>query len=153
MNHIVDGGRFWKLVTTTLCVHLSSAWLHAQTNDVISLPPLQDTGLSLLRVVGALLVVLMLFFGGVWCVRNWQRLAIQKNGSPKLNLLEVKPLSHHHALYLVGYEQQRFLLASSPTGVSLICELPLAEATSQGTPPPAKPTFAQALQQTLGRRS
>ncbi len=118
----------------------------------LTLPQLPDAGPSVLRVMGALALVLGLFLGGVWLYRNWQRLTIQRGRSPKLNVIETRPLGGKHALYVIGYEQERFLLASSPTGVNLLSHLPTAvEKADDGetkTATPA-PSFAQALTQVL----
>jgi flagellar biogenesis protein FliO len=96
--------------------------------------------------------VLGLFLGGVWFFRNWQRFTIQRGRAPKLNLLETRSLGGKHALFVVGYEQERFLIASSPNGVNLLSHLPTAdekdnptEAKAAGAPP----SFAQALTQVL----
>ena len=86
--------------------------------------PLPDAGVSVLRVLGALAVVIGIFFGGVWLFRNWQRLVVHRGQTPKLNILESRPLGNRHGLHVVGYEQQRLLLASSPSGVTLISQLP-----------------------------
>jgi flagellar biogenesis protein FliO len=48
-----------------------------------------DMGASLLRVFGALGVVIALFLGGVWMFKNWQRLGMRRGATPKLNVLEV----------------------------------------------------------------
>src|SRR5579859_7980056 len=53
----------------------------AQTNYVsapLVAPALPDAGVSLLRVMGALALVIGIFLGGVWFVKNWQRLAVQR---------------------------------------------------------------------------
>ena len=120
---------------------------------------LPDTGLSVLRVFGALALVLALFLGGVWLFRNWQRLMVKNGRAPKLNILEARPLGNRFALYVVGYEQQRFLIASSPAGVSLLSPLPAAEngngnGGGNGSDSPAAPpvSFAQVLQQVLHRK-
>ena len=115
---------------------------------------LPNTGLSLLRVSGALALVLGLFLGGVWLFRNWQRLVLQKGRAPKLNILEVRSLGQRQALYVVAFEQQRFLLASSPAGVNLLSHLPVAdEATNDATALATAPvSFGQVLQQVLARK-
>jgi flagellar biogenesis protein FliO len=118
----------------------------------LTLPQLPDAGPSVLRVMGALALVLGLFLGGVWVYRNWQRLTIQRGRAPKLNVIETRPLGGKHALYVIGYEQERFLLASSPAGVNLLSHLPGAE--EKDDPNEAKttapaPSFAQALTQVL----
>jgi flagellar biogenesis protein FliO len=126
--------------------------LSAQTANLgATQGPLPEVGFSVLRVFGALVFVLALFLGGVWLFRNWQRFAAQKGKAQKLTILEVKGLGHRHGLYLVGYQQQRLLLASSSAGVTLVSHLPDAElATEQ--PVLSDPTpFSQTLQKLLVR--
>jgi flagellar biogenesis protein FliO len=116
--------------------------------EIANLP---SAGASLFRVFGALLLVIALFLGGVWLFRNWQRLVIQKGGGAKLNLIEVKSLGQRHALYVVGYQQQRMLLASSPGGVTLLSHLPEAmEAEAPASAPNL--SFAEAFQHILSRK-
>ena len=90
--------------------------------------PLPDAGVSVLRVFSALVLVIALFLGGVWLFRNWQRLVVQRGQAPRLNILESRPLGNRHGLHVIGYEQQRLLIASSPSGVTLISQLPAADA-------------------------
>jgi flagellar biogenesis protein FliO len=118
----------------------------------MTMPQLPDAGPSVLRMMGALVLVLGIFLGGVWVFRNWQRLTIQRGRAPKLNVIETRPLGGKHALYVIGYEQERFLLASSPTGVNLLSHLPAAEekdTPAAETKTPATQPFAQALAQML----
>jgi flagellar biogenesis protein FliO len=110
-------------------------------------------GASLLRVFGALGLVIALFLGGVWMFKNWQRLALRKGALPKLNVLEVKSLGQRQALYVVGYEQQRMLIASSPAGVTLVSHLPEADATTPAVAPAPSMTFVEAFQQVISRKS
>ena len=112
--------------------------------------PTPDVGVSLLRVMGALALVLGIFLAGVWLFRNWQRLAVRRGREPKLNVLEIRSLGGRQAIYVVGYEQERFLLASSPAGVNFLTHLPSAsnEETSASEMKPQMP-FAQALAQVL----
>lgn len=114
--------------------------------------PLPDLGGSVLRVVGALILVLGLFLGGVWGFRNWQRLAIRRHGAPRLRVLEARSLGHRHMLYLVGCEGQRLLLSASPTGVNLISELPgeVAESsTDNAAAVSVEPPFGRALRRAM----
>ena len=83
-----------------------------------------------------------LFFAGVWFYKNWQRVLWRTKGAPNLNVIEVRSLGGRHALYLVGYHQQRLLLAASPGGVQFITHLPDAEAAPPST---ASPSFARTL--------
>ncbi len=130
---------------------MSGISLPGQTTNAVALAaPKAEIGFSLLRLGAAFALVLALFFGGVWCFRNWQRLTLQRGRPPKLNVLEVKSLGARQALYVVAYEQQRLLLASSPHGLTLVSHLPAAAA---GEPEPAVISFREAMQQALGRKS
>jgi flagellar biogenesis protein FliO len=111
---------------------------------------LPDMGASLLRVMGALVAVIALFLVGVWFFKNWQRLALRRGAAPKLSVLEVRPLGQRQALYVVAYEQQRLLLATSSTGVTLLSHLPSADEAAPEEAP--KMSFAQAFQQVLARK-
>lgn len=110
-------------------------------------PVVPDLGFSLVRVFGALVLVLALFLGGVWLFKNWQRLAVYRGRTPRLNILEVKPLGGRHAIYLVAYDQQRFLVGSSPAGLNLLTHLPESDETAPAAQP--APKFTDALRQAL----
>jgi flagellar biogenesis protein FliO len=137
-----------------LAIAATATSASSQTTNAIAFnAPMPDVGLSLIRVLGALALVLGLFLGGVWMFRNWQRLTIHRGRAPKLNVVEVRSLGGRHALYVVAFEQERFLLSSSPTGVNLLSHLPPAEEGTSATHAPTAsaptPSFAQALTQML----
>jgi len=107
-------------------------------------PGLPEVSFSVLRLLGALLVVLAIFFGGVWLFRNWERLVRARGLPRKLQVLEMRSLGNRHALFVVGYEQRRLLIASSPSGVTLLDRLPAAsEAPPEGAA--ASTAFAETL--------
>ena len=120
------------------------------TNSPAISSALPDMGASVLRMGGALILVIAIFLGGVWLIKNWQRLAVRKGGSPKLNVIEVKSLGQRQAIYVVGYQQQRMLLASSPAGITLLSHLP--EADDVQTEPVRTLSFGEAFQQVLARK-
>lgn len=133
------------------------AWLagnlpaFAQAAQPVAGPPpqsLPDAGAAFIRVLGALALVISLFLAGVWAVRNWQRVSRTGGPSARLNLLESRALGNRHCLHVVGYERERFLVASWPGGVSLLSHLASAP-DNAATAPPAPPSFAQALTQVL----
>lgn len=133
----------------------SAGTAFAGTNDPAAAPPpFPDAGVSVLRVFGALALVLGLFLGGAWLFKNWQRLAVQRGRQPKLNVLETRSLGARQAVFVVAYERQRFLLATSPAGVNLLSHLPEADPTEPGpAEKPAGPmSFSQALAQVLKRK-
>jgi flagellar biogenesis protein FliO len=133
---------------------LAPAALADSTNTLTLHTELPDAGLSAIRTLAALVIVLSLFFGGVWLYRHSQRLGWRKTGLPKLAILESRPLGNHYALYVVGYEQQRLLIGSSPAGLSLLSQLPAAAAGPQEAValPPQPASFAQCFHQLLKGR-
>jgi flagellar biogenesis protein FliO len=128
---------------------LAPAALAGGTNTLSLGAELPDAGLSAMRALGALLLVLSLFLGGVWLYRNSLRAGWRKTGLPKLAVLETRALGNRHALYVVGYEQQRLLIGGSPAGLSLLSQLPAAPAPAETAPAPAPQpaSFAQCLGQ------
>jgi flagellar biogenesis protein FliO len=112
-------------------------------------PALPDASFSVIRVFGALVLVLGLFLAGVWLFRNWQRFALQRGRPSQLQILEMKALGGKHVLYVVGYQQQRLLLASSPAGVALVSHLPAADTTEVEPAKLSSENFVQVLQQAV----
>jgi len=116
-----------------------------------------SAALALFRVVGALALVLTLFFVGLWVWRNWQRLVITKGRMPKLAVCEVKSLGARHTLYVIGYERQRMLVAASPTGITLLTALPPAAVAEEASQPEAgaipNSSFGALLFQAATRKS
>jgi flagellar biogenesis protein FliO len=119
------------------------------TNLPVASPALPDASFSVIRVFGALMLVLGLFLAGVWLFRNWQRLTFHRGRPSQLQVLEMKALGGKHALYVVGYQQQRLLLASSPAGVALVSHLPSADATEMEPAKLSSENFVQVLQQAV----
>jgi flagellar biogenesis protein FliO len=144
----------WKSGLAGWLLLLAPAALADSTNTLTLRTDLPDAGLSALRTLAALVIVLALFFGGVWLYRSSQRLAWRKGGSPKLAVLESRALGSRFAIYVVGYEQQRFLVGSSPAGLNLLSPLPEAAATAPAeAEKPAEPApFARCLQHLLKGR-
>lgn len=110
---------------------------------------LPDMGASLLRVCGALCLVVGIFLAAVWLFKNWQRLGRAHGSAARLSVLEAKSLGHRQSIYVVGYQQQRMLLASSPAGITLVSHLPAADEEKSAAP--IKMSFADAFQQVLTR--
>jgi flagellar biogenesis protein FliO len=128
--------------------------LHAQTTNLVTNSShLPDVATSAIRMLGSLVFVMALFFGGVWAFKNWRRLTVVTGRPQKLQIIEARSLGNRNALYVVGYEQQRMLVASSGNGVTLLSHLPAGEEESQKAPETTPAShFAQALQQVFSRR-
>jgi flagellar biogenesis protein FliO len=153
----LSGIVIYRLTRRGLVTALSFAaapGVFAQATNTLTLhSDLPEVGLSAIRALGALALVLAVFFGGVWLFRNGQRLAWRKTGIPRLSILESRPLGNRFALYVVGYEQQRMLIGSSPAGISLLSQLPPAtEPQTEPIAPAQAASFTQCLQQVLRRK-
>lgn len=96
----------------------------AVTNGPPVVADLPDVTFPLFRVFGALAVVVALFVGGAWLFRNWSGFAGPRGRTARLRMLEMRSLGNRHALFVVGYDQQRLLIASSPAGITLLERLP-----------------------------
>lgn len=142
---------FLAFLTPGLLLLLAGPVTAAEATNVASLP---DTGTALFRVLGALMLVFGLLFGGVWLMKNWQRFALRKGRAPRLRLLETQSLGGRQGVFVISYEQQRFLVAASPTGVSLLSHLPDADVNADEVSMAAAPnSFVQALQAVVARPS
>lgn len=147
------------ILTALVFVWMQSATLAAvvETNAVTKLTPVTAPSLteSLIRLIGGMCVVLGLFLGGVWLMKRTPQLLRKGGDTRKLQVLEARSLGPRQVVYVVGYEQQRMLLATTPNGIQLLTHLPAAEPTPPGEvpPTPSKPTFAEALMQAVRRPS
>lgn len=123
------------------------------TNVVATTSGLPDVAGSVVRMLAGLAFVLALFFGGVWLFKNWQRVSRVRSKS-RLNVFEARSLGPRQALYVVGYNEQRFLVAASQAGVSLISALPAAAPDEEAVAVVTNgaSAFAQVLQNVLGRK-
>ena len=110
--------------------------------------PLPDASFSVLRVFGSLVLVLALFLCGVWVFRNWQRLTGRNGPSARLNIFESKSMGHRQSIFVVGYDERRFLVSASPSGVAMLTSLPDAE-PGEALESRPMPDFARALQKVL----
>ena len=129
------------------------AWLAAgplAAAETASPSPAVETGVSVLRMVGGFLFVVALFLCAAWAVRRWQRGAgLPRRQTPRLRVVESRSLGPRHTLYVVAYDQCRFLVAASPNGLNLLSPLP-EDVAAPAAPPPAA-SFTEALQQVLAR--
>lgn len=143
-----------SLPACLLILVLAAAGQAAGADAIPAPAPLPDTGAALLRVAGALLLVFALLFGGLWLMKNWQRLALRRGGRPRLRILEAQSLGGRQGVYVVAYEQQRFLLAASPSGVSMLSHLPELDPNAPEAEATTAPvSFMQALQSFTSRPS
>ncbi|HTB83219.1 MAG TPA: flagellar biosynthetic protein FliO [Candidatus Sulfotelmatobacter sp.] len=125
-----------------------------ETNSVPISQTLPDAGVSLVRVIGSLALVIGLFLAGAWLFKNWRRISMPNSKQPKLNIFETRSLGARQSVFVVGYEKQRFLVAASPAGVNLITHLPDAaeEETAAAEKTSGPMPFAQALAQVLKKK-
>lgn len=132
---------------------VSAAW--ADGTNAVALagsPNLPDVAGSFVRMLAGLAFVFALFFLGVWVFKNWRRVA-RVRSHHKLNVIEARSLGPRQGIYVVGYEEQRFLIAASPAGIALVSNLPEASADEAVPEPNGAPaSFAQVLHSVLGRK-
>jgi flagellar biogenesis protein FliO len=152
MKHSVRGGSL-ALLLWVLCL------LPAAAADIAppATPPLEGIGPSLVRMIGAFALVMAAGFGLLYVLRRGIRLSPRGSGAQRrLQVLEVRMLGNRQSLFVVGYDDQKLLLASTATGISLLTHLPADTASPEAAAspaPPMAPTFMEALQHAFGRKS
>ena len=108
----------------------------------------------MLRVFGALLVVLALLLGGAWWFRKSRLFGLVPAHEAKLKILETKSLGSRHSMHVVTYGEQRFLISDSPAGTHFLTHLEhpgedLVEAEPMPQPEPG--SFADKLKSLIQR--
>jgi flagellar biogenesis protein FliO len=122
----------------------------AAAETVASPAPVPSMAFSVFRMIGALCIVLSLLFTGVWFYKNNGRLGAGRGRAAKLKVIESRALGHRHSIFVVGYENQRILLSTSATGVTMLTHLPEATGEEETeTAPTALPSFSNAFMQAL----
>ncbi|MEI6567276.1 MAG: flagellar biosynthetic protein FliO [Verrucomicrobiota bacterium] len=142
-----------RIGSITLLLFGTLGPMSAETNVLQSIPtaPTLSAAMALFRVLGALALVLALFFGGLWLFKHWQGLIAGGRRPRQLAVLEVCSLGNRQALYLVRCGTQRFLLSSAVNGVSMVSQLPEGEPEPAPSPIPPAQGFAEKLQKALHR--
>jgi flagellar biosynthetic protein FliO len=121
----------------------------APTNSLaLEVTPPPGLGLSFLRLLGALALVLALFFAALWAMRRWRGFPMAGRDAA-LRIVETRSIGPRNSLLVVGYHRQRFLLGVSPAGIHLVSALPEADAAEAAPPPPS---FGEALRQVLTQK-
>jgi flagellar biosynthetic protein FliO len=151
----ISSGIYSSLLVPSVCLAVlfdCSAGLAAATTNLfpnaLNAGSLPDAGPSFLRVIGALALVIGLFLGGAWLLRNGRLNAFNRGRVARLNVLESRSLGARQAVYVVGYGQERFLIGSTPAGINLLSHLAAAP-DGESSPAGPAPSFAQALTQVL----
>jgi len=122
--------------------------------EPLTAPAASSTGIgwAIFRMVGALCIVFAVFFAGVWLLKNGQRFLAKRGGvTAKLRVIEAKSLGARQTIYVVAYEKQRMLIASSPSGVNFLSALPTVEEEPVVAEAPASP-FSEILRKVITSR-
>lgn len=95
---------------------------------------------DLLSLLGILLV-LLLVLGACWLFTRWAGTGLAGQfgavgGARQIKVLERVPVGKDQALLVVQLGTRYFLLGSSPSGFSLLCELTEEEGALWAAPPP-----------------
>jgi len=108
--------------------------------------------LSMLRVSGALVLVLVLVFVASWLLRRVRVFGI--GAAPRLGIVAQVSLGARERAVVLRIGERQLLLGVAPGNVRLLTELPAAatetgEALAAG-PVPTTPSFSQLLRRSMG---
>ena len=90
--------------------------------EVIEPEPVSLTEV-MIRIVGALMIVMAILLGGAWWFRKSRLFGLVPAQSSHLNVIETRSLGSRHALHVVEYGSKRFLIAASPAGTNFLTDL------------------------------
>ncbi|MBP1625576.1 MAG: Flagellar biosynthesis protein, FliO [Holophagaceae bacterium] len=85
-----------------------------------SAPPSQPSGW---RAIGSTVFVLALMGGGLWAFRKWGVRHIPGTGGTRLKLEETLALGDRRHVSILRADDEHFLIAMTPQGVSLLARL------------------------------
>ena len=94
----------------------------AEDREVIEPKPVSLTEV-MVRIVGALMIVMAVLLGGAWWFRKSRFFGLVPAQSSHLSVIETRSLSSRHALHVVEYGSKRFLIADSPAGTNYLTDL------------------------------
>lgn len=94
----------------------------AGDREVIEPEPVSLTEV-MIRIVGALMIVMAILLGGAWWFRKSRLFGLVPAQSSHLNVIETRSLGSRHALHVVEYGSKRFLIADSPAGTNFLTDL------------------------------
>jgi flagellar biogenesis protein FliO len=93
---------------------------------------IEDSGPSGWRALGSLVLVAGLAGGGLWAFRKWGANKLPGSGGTRLKVEETLALGDRRFVSILKVDEERFLIALSPQGLSLMTRLDNVEA---GGPP------------------
>ncbi len=107
-----------------------------------------------MRLLGAMVIVISLLLLGAWWFRKSRLIGLVPAAQANLKIIETRSLASRHALHVVEYGEQRFLIADSPAGTSFLTHLDeVAEAAAEGAANEPEPgSFAAKLKGFLDRK-
>lgn len=95
---------------------------------------------SVFRALGSMVLVIGLAGGGLWAFRKWGASKLPGSGGSRLKVEETLALGERRFVSILKADEEHFLIATSPQGVTLLARMDSLEA-----PPPE--SFGAALEQ------
>jgi len=91
-----------------------------------------NAGPSGWRALGSMVLVLGLCGGGLWAFRKWGANKLPGSGGTRLKVEETLALGDRRFVSILKVDEERFLIALSPQGLSLMTRLDNVEAGGPG---------------------
>lgn len=91
-------------------------------------PPPGETPGSGLRAFGSLVLVLGLAGGGLWLLRRYGAKRFPGSGGTRLKVEETLALGDRRFVSILRADEERFLIALAPTGITLLARMDSLEA-------------------------
>ena len=109
----------WELGISLLCLHVPGVWA---AGDTTTQPA--GAGLSSLKTILALVIVLALILGAAWAARRFLPFLPQRpQKNDQIQLLSMRALGPRKSIHLLQVDGHRLLIGSTDTNIRLLKEL------------------------------
>ena len=88
----------------------------------------QESGASGMRAFGSLVLVLGLAGGALWALKRWGIAKLPGSGGTRLKVEESLALGDRRFVSILRADEERFLIALAPTGITLLARMDGLEA-------------------------
>jgi len=107
-----------------------------------------------MRLLGAMAIVISILLLGAWWFRKSRLIGLMPASQAHLKIIETRSLASRHALHVVEYGEQRFLIADSPAGTNFLTNLDEVadKADEEKVDQPEPGSFAEKLKGFLDRK-
>ncbi len=124
-----------------------------QTSAPVGMKSADDMLTSWLRMFGALITVLGIFFMGVFLFRKYGNVLQNKAAQGHLKVLEYRALNQKNSMYVLDYQGERFLVATCQQGSPVLTSLKYHAPENDYSNPNANDDFKDEIRKAMNENT